>query len=350
MPKYIIVGQGLAGSMLSYFLWKKGKTFMVIDEGREITSSAIAAGMFNPVTGRRYNKTWLAEEVLPLAEETYRAMEQMLSVKLYYPKKILRIFPSEDEKKEALLRLTLGQINDYIIKVFNGEEIPVNITAPLGAIEITGGGNIDSGTFILAYRKWLKDNSFLLEEKFDFDDLKIEEKHVQWRDNETAKIIFCEGYYVQQNPLFCKLPFSPAKGEILTIKSPEFKCDYVINKGIYILPVGDDIYKVGTTYEWDELNEIPTEKAKNELIEKLKKIMPVPFEVIGHQAAVRPATYDRRPIIGMHPEYKNIGILNGYGTKGVILAPYFGNQFADFLIAGTPFNKEADMGRFLKKL
>ena len=350
MPEYIIVGQGLAGSMLSYFLWKKGKSFMVIDEGREITSSAIAAGMFNPVTGRRYNKTWLAEEVLPLAEETYLALEEILSVKLYHPKKILRIFPSEDEKKEALLRLSSGQINEYIINVFDGEGLPVNITAPLGAIEIKGGGNIDSGAFISAYRKWLKNNEFLTEEKFNWEEVVFENERINWRSNEPSKIIFCEGHYVQQNPLFGKLPFSPAKGEILTIKSPGFKCEYLINKGIYILPVKDDIYKVGTTYEWDELDEIPTEKAKEELIAKLTKILPVPFEVIGHQAAVRPATYDRRPIIGMHPEYKNVGILNGYGTKGVILAPYFGNQFADFLVEGKPFNKEADIARFKGKL
>jgi glycine/D-amino acid oxidase-like deaminating enzyme len=76
----------------------------------------------------------------------------------------------------------------------------------------------------------------------------------------------------------------------------------------------------------------------------------VPFKIVDHKASVRPANIERRPFVGFHPTYKNVGILNGMGTKGCSLAPFFAKQLADHIISGNEILVEADIKRFTKIL
>ena len=189
-----------------------------------------------------------------------------------------------------------------------------------------------------------------MEETFDYNRVSFSENKVVYKDIEADKIIFCEGYKTIDNPYFSWLPFKLTKGEILTVKIPDFKIDdeFVLNKGVFILPLGNNIYKVGATYEWNDLTEKTTEKGKLELEDKLKKVIKLPFEIIDQQAGIRPTVLDRRPLIGIHSENNKLAVFNGMGTKGVMLVPHFANQFADFLINNIPLNKEVDIDRFNK--
>ena len=74
--------------------------------------------------------------------------------------------------------------------------------------------------------------------------------------------------------------------------------------------------------------------------------MNVPFEVVDHKAAVRPTVKERRPFIGIHPNHKQIGIFNGLGAKGVLLAPFFASHFSEYLLGKTELMKEIDVKRF----
>jgi len=161
-------------------------------------------------------------------------------------------------------------------------------------------------------------------------------------------VIFCEGYRVLDNPFFKQLPFTHAKGEILTIYAKKLKLDKILSKGIFILPIGNHFFKVGSTYNWNDLDEKPTEHGKNEIVDKLEKIIGTSFEIISHRAGIRPTVIDRRPILGFHPVFANLGILNGLGTKGVSLAPFFANHFVEFLEDGKPLLPEVDINRFMK--
>ena len=136
------------------------------------------------------------------------------------------------------------------------------------------------------------------------------------------------------------------KGEILLVRIKDFDSQKVINKGVFILPIGNNLYKVGATYEWKDLSETPTEKGKLELLEKLKLVLKVPFELIEHRSGIRPTVKDRRPLIGIHPEHPQLGIFNGMGTKAVLLAPYFAQEFAGFLDGKNALNKEVSIHRF----
>ncbi|HBA65740.1 MAG TPA: FAD-dependent oxidoreductase, partial [Methylococcaceae bacterium] len=53
---FLIVGQGLAGSLLAFELIQRNAQVMVVDDGRE-NASEVAAGLINPVTGIRLVKS-----------------------------------------------------------------------------------------------------------------------------------------------------------------------------------------------------------------------------------------------------------------------------------------------------
>jgi glycine/D-amino acid oxidase-like deaminating enzyme len=209
-------------------------------------------------------------------------------------------------------------------------------------------GNLDTRAFLGASRSYFSAQNILLEERFDYDGLKIS-GIAHYRNYEAKKIIFCEGFRNSENPWFSNLPFKLTKGEVLTVRltgGNSIPADTVINKGVFILPLNDGSYKVGSTYEWNELNEEITEKGKQELITKLKKILKVDFEIINHEAGIRPTVNDRRPILGLHRLYPELAVFNGMGTKGVMLAPYFANEMVSFLENKKELNPEVSIERF----
>ena len=219
----------------------------------------------------------------------------------------------------------------------------------MGASEVMQSGNLDTGIFLTSFRNYYNERELLLEERFDYKQMVISENSVTYKNIVAEKIIFCEGYKALENPYFSWLPFKLTKGEIITIKlngNHVIPIDKVINKGVFILPLGNNTYKVGATYEWQDLSQLPTEKGKSDLIEKLQKVLKVPFEITDHQAGVRPTVSDRRPLIGLHPDHPSLAVFNGLGTKGVMLAPYFAKQFVNFLEHQLPLDKEANINRF----
>ena len=340
---YIIVGQGLAGTFLAHRLLKRNRKVLVVDEHPAGSSSLVAAGIFNPVTGRRFAKTWMAETLFPYAEESYRELEELLGERFYFRKDILRPFSSVKEQ------------NDWLLKEPNGSEAFATEAPPalfaeiendFGGLLLNPGGFVDVKMLMGLYRSYLQRMDILVSSAFEVSEMHIQTNQVIYKGIEAKRIIFCEGYKGTVNPYFSWLPLSPAKGEILTVKIPGCSIDKIISKGIFILPLGNEMYRVGATYSWHEFNETPTAPARKELTEKLEKLLKVPFEIVHHEAGVRPAVKDRRPLTGLHPEHPALGIFNGLGTKGVLLAPYFANDLAEHLESGTPLNEEASIERF----
>lgn len=345
---YIIVGQGLAGTILTQTLFKKGCSVLVIDDAALSSASKVAAGLYNPIVFKRLVKSWLADDLLPYMDSFYPEMEKLLETKFYNHKRIFKPF-SEEQEKTRWIKKTEEPIGQYLSKIIYREDLNGIVFNTLGISEVLHAGNLDTNIFLNAFRAFLNNNNLLIEEKFDQEKLLIHSNLVSYRDYSATKIIFCEGYKSLENPFFKWLPFKLTKGETLIIKlsgGHVIPTEIVINKAVFILPLGNNTYKVGATYEWEDLSENPTDKGKSELIEKLTKVLKVPFEIIDHQAGVRPTVTDRRPIIGLHPVHPELAIFNGLGTKGVMLAPYFANQFADFLLCGAPFNNEVNIDRF----
>ena len=88
---YIIVGQGLAGTLLAHELYRQKKTFLVYDDPKQPKASEVAAGLINPVVFRRMTKSWMLDDAFPILESTYRQLEDLLQEKLYYPGQMIKV-------------------------------------------------------------------------------------------------------------------------------------------------------------------------------------------------------------------------------------------------------------------
>lgn len=343
---YLIVGQGIAGTMLAYTLLKAGKRVMVIDRGRDIASE-IAGGIINPVTGKRMVRSWKAEELLDFARTTYREMEELLGISFLREVTICRYLTNPEDKEFCEQQ----QDQDWFkrnVHSLTYEHPGINNT--IGGVCIQPALRVYTREMLTAFRHYLEDMDWLREEEFNHSRLNFTSEGVRYRDVKARMAIFCEGTGVSRNPWFNWLPFNPSKGEILIVKIPGLVPDehFIPMKGLYFIPLQEDIFYVGSTNEWNFCDAKPTEKKREEIISKMQKILNLEYEVLDQKAALRPAVKDRRPLIGVHPDYEQLAVFNGMGTKGFSLSPYFANAFVSYLEKGQRFEEEAQISRYEK--
>ncbi|MBR9855800.1 MAG: FAD-binding oxidoreductase [Algicola sp.] len=347
MLDYIIVGLGLAGISFCEVLEKEGKTFAVItDESQQ--ASQVAGGLYNPVILKRFTMAWKAKHQLEIAKPFYRGLEEKLGVKLDYELPVLRKFASIEEQNfwfEAADRTNL----DYFLSTKIIANTNPVIDAPFGFGEVKYTGRIDTGTLVSSYKNYLQSTGSLLEESLDFDKLSISEESITYKSIVAKNIVFATGYGLKQNPYFEYLPLNGTKGELLIIHAPEFKEKNVIKSSVFTIPMENDHYLVGATYKWKDKTNVPTQESKNELLEKLGTFLKCDFRVVDHVAGIRPTVVDRRPLLGRHPEHKNMYVLNGFGSRGVLIGPYASNQLFGYIQNKTPLDSEMDIQRFTKK-
>jgi len=344
---YIIVGQGLTGSLLAHALLQRGKTIYVLDNHHLNSSSKVAAGIINPVTGRRVVKSWLIDDLIPFAKKTYLSIEEQLGIKIFHERNVVRVLFSIKDENKWLEKTGDESVSKYVLENKGLGSFSGKINEGEGVGEIQYSSQVDMPLFLETTKTFLLKEEMMSVEKLDYQEVKFDEYSVFYKNIKAKKILFCEGQQGRNNPWFGKLPFEVAKGEVLLVKIPNANFEKILKHKLFIVPLQEEeLYWIGSTYDWDSPNDLPTEEAKQLLIHKLKKILTIPFEVVAHQAAIRPTTFDRRPFLGFHPVNKLLGIVNGMGTKGASLAPYFVNQFVELLLEGEPLNVEADVKRF----
>jgi len=346
----IVVGQGIAGTVLTRTLLQNNFRVLVLDDKHRDAASMVAAGLYNPVVFRRLTKSWQAEKLLPVMEAFYRDLEHLLNVPLLHEVPIARILNSLEERNTWEIKSGGVGVGAFLGPTRDAEEWPV--AAPHGLGLVQKAGYLSVVSLLKEYRLWLQEKGFLIESTWNFDDFDVLKEGVTLKIGEEVwqaeRIIFCEGFKTLNNPFFNWLPMVPSKGDLLTIKAKGLPQDCIINAGIFLLPLGNDHFRVGSTFEWKDLSSSPSEKGKDELVQKLEKLLQVPFEVMEQRAGVRPTVKDRRPLIGWHPQQSRVGIFNGMGTKGVMLAPYFARQFVQSLNGNSPIDREVDIVRFSK--
>lgn len=343
---YIIVGCGLAGIAFSEQLNSNNKTYHVIDDGSQ-QASKVAAGLYNPIILKRFTEVWKAKEQLSLAMPFYQQLEEKLNVKLDYKIPVYRRFASIEEQNEWFTASDKPHLEPYLSTKLIRNENP-SIIAPLGFGEILQTGRIDTSLLLDRYKDNLRQNDQYLNESFKHELLFISSNSLKYKNIKAKYIVFAEGFGMIKNPFFKALPLNVAKGELLTIKAQQLKIDYVLKSSIFVIPHDNDLYSVGATYNWKDTSHQITERAREELINQLKQLITCEFEVTGQIAGIRPTVKDRRPLVGVHSNYKNVAILNGLGTRGVMIAPYVAKQLFEHLEKGKPLDKEIDIQRFVK--
>jgi glycine oxidase len=345
----IIVGGGLAGSVLALQYLKHGKSILIVDAPHLSLSSKVAAGIWNPIVFKRLTKSYLADDLIPYLNTFYEAAEILLQTHFIKNRPIIK-FLKEQNEIDFWQKKIDGDMGAYLDQV--NLELPYhkNIDDQAKAYaKVKQTGVLNTNVFLLSLQKYLMANHSLLSETFDYNALQINSDSVHYKNISADKVLFCEGYLVKDNPFFNYVPMKPVKGETIVIASKDAHIEDIINKHLFILPLGNDQYKVGATFNWDDLNDTPTETGIAGLENDLKALLKSPFTILKKEAGVRPAVIDRRPIIGLHPHHQNLGIFNGFGTKGVMLCPYLSEILYNFIFLGHNMSKEIDVCRFEHK-
>ncbi|MTI21603.1 FAD-binding oxidoreductase, partial [Fulvivirga sp. RKSG066] len=341
---YIIVGNGLAGSTLALHLHNAGKRLIVFTGKEKNPSSLIAAGLYNPITGRKMVKTWRADDLFSYLETYYEEAEKLTGGTFLIKKTIYRPFFEAEEQNEWMGKSADQNYTTFIKKVHTSSTHSA-VHDAFGGLALATTGYLDIPKCMESVTDFLRKKHTVIDENFDYQELIPNSSKVTYQGVEATKAIFCDGVGLKANTFFSWLPIRPVKGEILYIKT-SVKLDYILNRGVFVLPIGNDIYKVGSTYDHNDSTLEPTSKAREQLISKLKAILDGDFEIVDQVAGLRPATKDRRPFVGMHPEFETIGVFNGLGTKGVSLAPYWARHFVQHLLEGNKLDREVNISRY----
>ena len=348
MIDFIIVGNGLAGICFAEIALQNNKSIMVFDDDSQ-PSSKIAGGLYNPVVLKRFSEVWKAKEQLEIAFPLYHSIEKKLNIVFDYKIPIYRRLSSIEEQNNWFHAADKPNLSPFLSSNLVNKSIS-NINSSFGFGEVLKTGYLDVATLIKNYSDYLKNSNRYVSERFDYNKIVILDKQIQYKDFKAKHIIFAEGFGMHANPFFNNLPLDGTKGELLIIKAADLKLNVVVKSNVFILPLGNDFYKVGATYDWKDKSNRPTLEGKNELVENLKDLITCDFEIVNHFAGVRPTVKDRRPLVGSHFLHKNLHILNGLGTRGVMLGPYLAQQLFNTIVGNIPLEDEININRIYKKL
>lgn len=341
---FIIVGQGLAGSLLAWHLLQHRCRILIVDNGVE-NASQIAAGLINPVTGLRLVKTSGVDQFLPLAQHCYAELGRYFKCNFYIEQPMLRLLRKPEEKLAYTKRQQDNAYQSYLGGLRCSQEFSELISTDPW-LEQTQTGYLLTRPLLQHLKTFFSANACYQTSVFNYDELAIG-KTLSWRQHQTKRIIFCEGFLGMQNPWFAHLPFQPVKGEILTLQH-SFKLQNILNYGEWLIPLSGQQARVGATFS-QELNVTePSATARASLLFNLAQISPqlAASQVLAQHVGVRPTTLDKQPFVGLHPRYPQLGIFNGFGAKGSLLIPALSQQFVAHLLFDAALPKESNVLRY----
>lgn len=346
MIDYLIIGSGLAGISFSEIALQNNKSILVLDNNSQ-NSSKIAGGLYNPVILKRFSEVPLAKEHLVIMNQFFSILEKKLDFSVNFKMPILRKFFSVEEQNNWFTASDKVNLAQFLSTNLISRKYP-SIDSPYGYGEVLHTGYVDTSLLLIKYREFLIKNQLFIEESFDYSLLHEDLDGIQYKEIKARHIIFAEGFGMHSNPYFKELPLDGTKGELFIIKVPLLDLDVILNTSVFILPLGNNVYKVGATYNWKDKTDTPTEEGKEELIQKIREIITCDFEILEHFAGVRPTVRDRRPLVGTSSNSKSIHILNGLGTRGVMLGPAMAKSLFDYIEFKIPLDRTIDIKRFDK--
>ena len=339
----LLIGQGLAGSLLAWELLKRQFRILVVDNGLK-NASQVAAGLVNPVTGQRLVKQADIEILLPVALAGYRQLAEQFQQNFYVQMPMLKILRTQQERELAMRRLSQP---DYL--AYLSEWLPMleAVHAPFGVLQQQQTGYLKTEALLKNLRDFLIGNSCYRQADLQYGDISVR-PDLQWQDVKPRHIVFCEGHRAVANPWFGGLPFQLAKGEILGCESRQDLPERILNYGHWLIPLEARRFKTGATFDTQHTDNLPSQSAQNALLASLRTVWPLQssISVYQHRAGIRPATLDKQPFIGTHPRHQQLHIFNGFGAKGSLAIPFYAARFADYLQQQADLPPICDIRRY----
>lgn len=339
---FLIVGQGLAGSLLAQELRRRGRKVHVVDDGWKSASSQVAAGLMTPLTGRRFTLTKDYPELFAAAKERLTARG------VFRPTQVYRMFVDEEQRGKGLKRTECVSCRPFIERVTSAQgELDAGLTDTFGGALMSGAW-VDLPQLLAEVRAELLADGSLTEAAFDPAEAVADAEGVTWRALRAGAIVYCDGYKSAQRGPFKYLPWQPAKGEALTLRTLVADKPYILNREGWALPLGKGVWRTGTNWQWDQLDETPTELQKEKLIRRFRSYFAqeVQVEVTAHIAGVRPCTSDSHPFMGTHPQQPRTHLFGGLGPRGTVWAPLMADEMAAYLCESTALRPECNLSRF----
>ncbi len=326
---FLIVGQGLAGTLLAWEFERAGFSFAIADSGTDASASSVAAGLINPITGRRFVKTWRVDTLLPQARATYRALEAALGGPLWTELKVRRCLTDERERRIAREKLTRGELAPYVVGDIAAEN----------AITIDGAARVDVPALLHhARERWRAQGRF----RETAIDLAAEaERH--------ELVIDCRGFTGTRDGAFEFVPWQFSKGEALEIAVVGLAPALVLHRGHAVVPLGAGRAWVGATHEPGVTDTTPTSAARASLEASARSLVASSFTIATQRAGIRVNLPDRLPAAGRHPQRERLGLVNGLGAKGALWAPFLARQWVNHLSEGIAFDRDIDVQRFFAR-
>ena len=332
--RILVVGQGLAGTLVSHAALQRGWDCHVMDSGQP-SASSVAAGMFNPMSFRRIIEVWDARPHIDSMTATYRAFEADLGESFLHFLPILKQIPNA-EYAEEWNRKALD--SPWIEPVRSDAEVlqrfPDAVPSPgHGYGLVHGGGWLDLPRLIQAWRDRLME-----EGRFTVG---------QWSATQAQKanddgwdtIIDCRGCGAALDSTAGPLDIRANRGEILTVKpdgsgGASLPDTHILNFGKWTLPTQPGSWRLGASYEWNRIDLDPTPETRDFLMASLRRAAPntATSMTVRHDVGLRPVSKDRRPAVGPHPTISSLHVFNGLGTRGVLIGPRWSHLLCDSLV------------------
>lgn len=344
---YLIVGQGLAGSLLAWHFLERGKRVLVVDRDEPVNSSKVAAGLVTPISGGQFSLAAGVEEALRVARETYRSVEERCGEKFFHEIPICRLFDSETEVEKWEKRLeresnreSFGEFHGAL-----GDGLDA-FRAEFGGIEVRQGGWLEVPRFLEAIRVMLLERLGYAIGSVSGNELTFPlSGGVKWRNVSAGRVIFCEGWMAARNPFFEKIRMNNARGDILTVECTAIVMENrIINRRGWLVPLGDGKFRAGATYDHDFTDDEPSHEGRREVEEKVNRMLREPYLVTSHSSAIRPIVRRSQVFMGAHPEYGELIYFNGMGSKGVTNGPLRTRELVEHLETGKPLDPATDIG------
>lgn len=308
-----------------------------MDRNDPATASKVAAGLVTPVTGKRLVKTWRLDDLLPAAARFYRRAEAECGGDFFAVRPQLRLFA--DERERAVYD---ARKNSEFLGLVADPDPPVDpawFAAPFGGCQFKTACQLATERFLALSRSRFEVRTENVDPTTDVEAF----ADGVWlpRLGVAAKsLTFCEGFSAAGNPWFPGVAFNSAKGEILTVRIPDLAESRTVNRGVWLVPLGDGLFRTGATYDHAAHDCVPTAAARAEILARLREFVRPPVEVVAHDAAVRPIIRVKHPTLGVSPRNPRVGFFNGLASKGSLAAPFFAEQFAAFLCGAGDIEPE----------
>ena len=328
-----------------------GMSVVLIDRGEPNSCSRVAAGLVTPITGSRAAASWRWDDFYSAAHAFYQRVELATKASVWLVSPALRVY--RDEKERQLYQSKWMDIESAegvrSIGVQTTDVVPLGVQVPHGCCLFSPAARLLTVDYLNATRRYFEHRESFLEVDLQCDeDIEIADVAISGIEAasseadytvrirrfkvEGKRVVFCQGVAARENAYFASLPLHPARGDILTIESNRVHCDHVLHRDAWVVPIGQRRFLVGATYERSSFHSggqqelSKAHQFRSELVRRWEsmvegQVASGDHTVVDQRWAIRPASYDRHPLIGPHESIPGVYCLNGLGSKGSLMSP-----------------------------